>query len=106
MADWRGIKLEHKKLSSDTFKISVQELTTFLTEFWSDLLQQLNSLIPMQACILSEKNPEHAMDVDAQQDAPISANQKIIPYLEGKLRRFSISNSGISLSKSLSFWQN
>ena len=101
-----AIKLEYNDISPDTFEISVQELTQFLEEFWSDLQQQLDYLIAMQALILSEKRHEHAMDVDEQKNEHISSAHKIIPYLEGKLRLFSICNSGVSLSKSLSFGQN
>ena len=105
MEQWMNIKFKDSvDISSETFKISIQELIKFLEEFRGDLQTKLDSFITMEAQILCKRDNQdiNRMEEDIQQnDETVSAAENIVPYLEGKMRRFSISNSGVSLSKSL-----
>ena len=95
---------ENVEISQDTFKISVQELSKFLEEFRNDLQEKLDFLITLETKILCENRNKNGMETDQQDNQEnVLAAEKIIPYLEGKLRRFSFGNMGVSFSKTLKF---
>ena len=105
MEQWMNIKFKnHVEISSETFKISIQELIKFLEEFRSDLQTKIDFLITLETRVIvkEENKSNYPMDQDVEEeDQMMTAAEKVLPYLEGKLRRFSISNSGVSLLKSL-----
>ena len=95
---------DHVEISSETFKISIQELIKFLEEFRGCLQEKIDFLIMTETRILVKRENQISCQMDQdypEKDEIIIATEKIIPCLEAKMRRFSISHSGISLLKSL-----
>lgn len=90
------------QISPDTFKISLQDLQNFLEELRRDLQTKMDFLISSKTTLLCKKDTNE-MDVDVKKELLLTAAEKILPHLEQKIRRFSISNSGLSFSKSIDF---